>query len=715
MKKLSVLTKPSIWAKTVVAAVLSVSLMTPAIHASADAGGAPPKAKTLDSANANGFLDDFFASEEAKAHYVGASVVVVKDGKVLAQKGYGFADKEKKRAVDPTSTVFRIASVSKTFTAAALMQLVEQGKVGLQDDFTKYVKGLTFDNPFNKPVTIEHLLTHTTGFQNYDVQPEDIHNDFNKIVEIEDYVKANMPPVVREPGTSYLYDNFASLIVGLVVEKVSGMPFADYMDKHIFKPLAMNNTGFLPEGKLKENLAIEYGPAGIIPPYAVSPTVMPHGGMLSTSEDVGKFMIAFLKGGTTGANRILSESTVDSMEQYRSSIHPLMPNTTYGFEAPFQLPGAGSSSKVITKAGDMLGMSSYMFLIPEQNTGVFITYNQTGLLRNFFYPAFIHTFFPQYAAPAKLEPFTAQNEKDLSKFGGFYSDLRLDIMVSALGTEGEGDLVVSDAYVGTRALKQIDDNLFVDSLSNQFTAFELDANGHVAYMKEPYLNPMGYSQKGAVAAGFSDVTNEHPYAKQIFALQSLGYLANDAAESFNPEGAVTRGEYVKNILEITNIKGSKTTELAFTDLEGHSAAGFVQMAYEMGMVTGNGKGLFHPDKAITRQEAAVMMWRLMKLQYSDELFESVELAGKTDKWAVPAVKMLVKLGIYGPEVKVNSKGAFDYQSQKVLNRQEEVAIWYALFTQPTDQIVGGLMQEQEAKEKEKEKEKEQTKELPKAS
>ncbi|MBH5317555.1 serine hydrolase [Paenibacillus sp. GSMTC-2017] len=701
---MSVLKKPSLWAKTVVAAVLSVSLLTPTIHASADTGVALPKAKTLDSASATGFLDDFFAAEEAKPHYVGASVVIVKDGKVLAQKGYGFADKEKKTAVDPASTVFRVASVSKTFTATALMQLVEQGKVSLKDDFTKYVTGLTFDNPFNTPVTIGHLLTHTTGFQIQDVQQEDVHEDFDKVVELEDYVKANMPPVVREPGTSYLYDNFASTLAGLVVEKVSGVPFAEYMEKQVFEPLQMNNSGFLLEDKLKENLAVEYNAAGIVSPYAVNPTTWPAGGMLSTSEDIGKFMIAFLNGGAAGTNRILTESTVDSMEQYRSSIHPLLPDTTYGFEAPFQLPGAGSSPKIITKAGDLLGTSSYMFLIPEQNTGVFITYNQRGILRNFLYGQFISTFFPQYGAPVKLDPYVAQDEKELSKFNGYYSDLRLDVLVSALGTEGEGDLVITDVYMGTRPLKQVDDNLFVDSISNQFTAFKLDDKGNVSYMKEPYLNPMGYSKKGAVAVGFSDINKEHPYAKQILTLQSLGHIPNDATQSFNPEKSVTRAEYVKNLLELSNVKGSKTTELAFTDIKEHEAAAFIQMAVELGMVTGNGKGLFHPDKPITRQEAAVMMGRLLALQYPAELFESVQLSGKTDKWAIPAVKMLVALGLHGPEVQKDSKGAADFKSKQLLNRQEEAAIYFAMLTQPTDQIVAALKQEQEAKDKEKEKE-----------
>ncbi|MFD0588628.1 serine hydrolase [Paenibacillus sp. GCM10027627] len=691
MRKLFVLQKPNRLVKTVTAAVLSLSLMVPAIGASAAADAA--RGKELDSTSATTFLDQFFSSEMAKQNYVGASVVVVKDGKVLAQKGYGYADQEKKKPVDPASTVFRVASVSKTFAATAMMQLVEQGKVGLQDDFTKYVKDLKFSNPFGKPVTIEHLLTHTTGFEIRDPKPGDIHNDFEKVVDIDDYVRENMPPVVREPGASYMYDNFASMLVGLIVQNVSGQPFEQYMEQNVFKPLGMNNSDFLNHGKLKSQVAVGYtADHQPIEPYTVTPTVMPHGGMLSTAEDIGKYMIAFLNGGATGANRILSEKTVASMEEYRSEIHSLLPNTTYGFEAAMQLPEAGSSKKVITKAGDLPGNSSYLFLIPEQNTGVFITYNQTGILRNLFYPQFISTFFPQYASAALFEAFEP-NEKQLAEFKGFYSDLRLQLLISSVDPDGVGDLIISDSILGPRALKQVDDNLFIDTLTKQFTAFQLDKNGKVQYMKEPYLNPLGYAQKGATAAGFADVKADSPYANMIHTLQSLGYYPNDAAISFKPQQNVTRAEYVQQLLGFIGLEGSETEELAFTDLEGHAAAAFIQQAYELGMVNGNGKGKFHPNKVITRQEAAVMMWRLLAGQYEPEAFQGIKLAGKTDKWAVPAVQMMVAFGYHGPEVKISKDGATDYQSKKALTREELAAILYTSLTTPIDQIYAALLQQ----------------------
>ncbi|MEO2260595.1 serine hydrolase [Paenibacillus amylolyticus] len=675
--------------------VLSLSLWVPAVQAetATPVGAEQGKTKALTTESATAFLDSFFDSPEAKPHYVGASVVVVKDGKVLAEKGYGYADQENKTPIDPKNTAFRVASVSKTFTSAAVMQLVEQGKVDLQADFQTYVKGLEFDNPFDKPVTVENLLTHTTGFEIRDPQQEDIHTDFDKYIAMEDYAQQHMPPVVREPGSAYMYDNFSFLLLGMIVENISGEPFESYMQQHIFKPLGMDNSSFMLDKKFQKQLATGYDAAhNPLDLYTISPTPMPQGGMLSTAEDIGKFMIAFLNDGVKDNERILKESTVKSMEQYRSSIHPLLPNTTYGFEAAFQIPGAGSSPKVITKAGDLTGFSSYLFLIPEQNTGVFLTYNQNGALRNLFYPAFIQSFFPQYAEPVQFKEYTPQSAAELQRFTGLYADLRISTIVSSLKNAGTepGQLSISDVFLGQRNLIQVEDHLFKDELTGQFTAFKKNADGTI-YMKEPYLNPMGYEKKGQKPMGFRDVRENSPYAEAIYGLQSLGHYVNDASESFQPKTAVTRAEFIENVLKLSGLKASKTTPPTGTDWADHAAAGYIQLGYESGMITGTDQQQFKPDQVITRQEAMVMIWRSLQLQYPSELFTDVKLAGHTDPWAVPAVQMMAKLGIHGPEVKVMEDGSVDFLSRKPLIRQEEAAIMYALLTQPTDQIVAELM------------------------
>lgn len=152
-------------------------------------------------------------------------------------------------------------------------------------------------------------------------------------------------------------------------------------------------------------------------------------------------------------------------------------------------------------------------------------------------------------------------------------------------------------------------------------------------------------------------------------LQSLGYLTNDATLSFQPEAGITRAQYVRLMMESSGLKGSSTEKLAFPDLQGHPDAAFIQQAVELGMIEGTACGEFQPDRVISRQEAAVMIWRVYNKQYPDKVFQNVKLSGTTDKWAVPAVKMAVALGLYGPDFKPDAKGAVDYKSTAALSKR----------------------------------------------
>jgi len=673
--------------RTVVAVLLAFALMFSAAAQAFAATNSAPSA-SLSAEEVEAFLDSFFTSPEAEPHYAGASVVVVQGNEVIAQKGYGYANLAEQTEADPENTVFRLASVSKTFTAVAIMQLAEQGKINLSDDIAAYLGGIEYENPFDTPVTVAQLLTHRSGFEVRDPKPEDIHEDLNSYVSMEEYIKANMPPVVREPGTAYMYDNFAYLLLGYIVQNVSGEPFEQYMERHIFNPLGMENSTF----ELKEpwigRLATLYDPAGEpLPTYGIYPTIMPHGGMLATAADVGKFMIAMLNGGKTKDGAILSESSVREMLQYRYAIHPLLPETTYGFEAAPQMPAAGSSAEIVTKAGDLIGNSSYLLLLPEQRTGVFLTYNkQGGVLRDLFFERFVNRFFPGYAAPADLESFQPDSADELAKFSGLYADLRLSSLVTAVSVAGDGLLGITDALIGPRTLRQVDENLFVDNLTQRYTAFELDADGKVTYMNDPYLNPMGYARRADDPVGFKDVPETHPFAKYILSLQSLNVYPNEPGLAFEPEQPVTRAELVRKLLEISRLPGSAAKEYGFSDIDGHPDAAYIQAALELGMIRGDGKGRFEPDRAATRQEAAVMIWNVYRMLFPDELFQDVELAGSTAEWAVPAVRMMVALGLHGPEVQFDAEGKADFRSLEPLRQQEAAALYYQLLLQPVNQI-----------------------------
>lgn len=650
---------------------------------------------SLTSETAAAFADEFFAEPLMELYYKGAAISIVKDGEVLLEKGYGYANAEEEKPVDPANTVFRIASVSKTFTAVAIMQLVEQGKVNLDEDIRTYLPGIEFDNPYETPVTVAHLLLHRSGLEAREPAKDDLHTDFDRYVAMEDYVREHMPPVVREPGTAYMYDNFAYLLLGLIVQNTSGMPYEQYMDEHVFGPLGMTSSGFLLDGDKLERLVTGYDELNQpMEPYVFAPTIMPHGGMLSTAADMSRFMIAFLNGGAApDGNRILSETSVEEMSMFRSAIHPILPDTTYGFEAASQYPLAGSSPDVIVKYGDLPGNSSMLLLIPKEKTGVFLTYNKMGVLREFFFEQFMGTFFPDYIAPADLDGNDSADGMKLEALAGVYSDLRIPALISLVELNEDGTLTIRDAYLGPRLLQPVDDYLFVDDITGKYTAFVLDEANQTVYMREPYLNPMGYARRGADPVGFVDVDEAHAYAPYILMLQSLGLYPNQADLAFEPEKPITRAELVRDLLVISGLSGSETESYAFLDIEGHPLAPYIQLAYEMGMVTGDGTGNFHPDRPVTRQEAAIMVWNLYRQMYPEGLFDGWEIAGETDEWALSAVKMVVALGLHGPELTVTEDGRVDFRSREAMTRQEAAAYLYQLLLQPVDQIVAQLMQQ----------------------
>ena len=171
----------------------------------------------------------------------GASVVVIRDGRVVLRKSYGLADVEARVPVTP-ATNFRLASVSKQFTAAAIAILGKRGALSYDDPIVKYLTTLP---AYARPITIRHLLTHTSGLPDYEdfipaAATEQVHDaDVLRLVEATDH--ADFPP-----GSRYRYSNTGYVFLGLIVEKVSGIPFAAFLKREIFEPLGMHGTAASP-------------------------------------------------------------------------------------------------------------------------------------------------------------------------------------------------------------------------------------------------------------------------------------------------------------------------------------------------------------------------------------------------------------------------------------------------------------------------------------
>jgi CubicO group peptidase (beta-lactamase class C family) len=203
----------------------------------------PAQAQNPDSPTAPRMPSGFAAGANAilAKHYPqdapGAVAIVVKDGRPVFRRAYGLADLEFGILLEP-DMAFRIGSVTKQFTAAAILQLVDAGKLALGDDVSKYVDG--YDTS-ERRVTIEHLLTHTSGIPNYTDMKEWIPHVREELTPRQILDTFRTKPLEFEPGSQFKYSNSGYLLLGLVIEKVSGRPYADYIRQMVL-PLGMRQT-----------------------------------------------------------------------------------------------------------------------------------------------------------------------------------------------------------------------------------------------------------------------------------------------------------------------------------------------------------------------------------------------------------------------------------------------------------------------------------------
>ncbi len=231
---------------------------------------------------------DQMLTEKFKSNETGATALISKKGQIIYKKAFGMANLELNVPMQ-TENVFRIGSISKQFTAVAILQLMEQGKLSLQDDITKFIP----DYPTHgHKITIEHLLTHTSGIQSYTnmIEFAPISRLDKKPEELIQFFKNQ--PMEFAPGTKWNYNNSGYFLLGYIIEKVSGKTYPEYIEENIFKALGMHNSYYGSDSKIIKNRAAAYGkdnkgfvnaePLSMTLPYAA-------GSLQSTVEDLYKW------------------------------------------------------------------------------------------------------------------------------------------------------------------------------------------------------------------------------------------------------------------------------------------------------------------------------------------------------------------------------------------------------------------------------------------
>jgi len=437
------------------------------------------------------FLDDTITPLLDSFKIPGAAVAVVHEGELLVARGYGLADVVNEIPVDPEITVVRAGSISKLFTWTAVMQLVEAGSLDLDTDVNEYLEDFQIPDTFEEPVTLEHLLTHTAGFEDGGLGWLFTDNKEN-LVPLGEFLEEHMPARFNEPGEFSTYSNWGTALAGHIVATVSGQSWDDYVDEHILGPLGMDRSTF--REPLPENLAADraigytFDGEGFQPGYfQYLHNIGPAGSLSTTVVDMAKFMIAHLDNGRFGENRIMRDDTAELMHQTHFTHDPRMPGMAYGF-----MESRSNGLRVLGHAGSTTFFHGDLQLLPEKRTGWFVSFNAPGgnVAIDVFRSAFIDRFFPaENEARAGRVP---KQQTDPRKVVGRYKAL-----LRAYSTWVSGMFLIADDIV----VRPVEDgNIAVSSFGQQTVyeeiapllfqavdgdevrAFRADENGNVTHM-----------------------------------------------------------------------------------------------------------------------------------------------------------------------------------------------------------------------------------------
>ena len=307
----------------------------------------------------------------------GVVAVVVQDGEVLFSKGYGSRDLATGDPVDANTTLFYTGSVTKMFTATAVMQLVEQGKLDLDTDINDYIEAFQIPGTFAPPLTLRHLLTHTAGFDDKNIGY--VAKTEEEAQTLGDYLQSELPPRIMPPGQISSYSNHGFGLAGYLVERASGLAYADYIEQQIFQPLGMlGSSAHVPPGEgLSAKMAVGYDMdyrTGNLNAVPLGYRNLPPAGSLSiTGADMAKFMIARLRDGRLGDSQIFGKESADLLDETHFNHDPRLPGVGFGvFE------NHRGRVRTLEHAGGFIGFSTYLALVPKSQLGVYVAVNKTS-------------------------------------------------------------------------------------------------------------------------------------------------------------------------------------------------------------------------------------------------------------------------------------------------------------------------------------------------
>ncbi|MBN1451655.1 MAG: serine hydrolase, partial [Anaerolineales bacterium] len=428
------------------------------------------------------FMDGFAAEYMPTLEVPGMAFVMVKDGAVFFSKGYGYADLENRVPFDPEQTIVRAGSIVKTITALALLQLSEQGKIDLDADVNQYLTHFQIPDTFNEPITARQLLHYTAGLDSRFIGIRAKNAD--EVLPLAEYLARRLPTRTRPPGEIRAYNDHEIALAGLLVEEVSGMPYDQYVQEHVFKPLGMESTSiYLPERDAR-HVAFGYGSNGPYPLNYYNLNAAAGVGFNTNTVDMARYMLMHLDGGKVDDVQVFSEDLIEEFHTTRFTHHPKLPGIAYAFDEIFW-----GSRRMLAKSGGAPGFQNRMLLLLDEGVGLYFVYNRDSTVRlaGMLEQAFLERFYPASMPKVETE-IQATDPQEMARYAGYYISMN---DYSSMGIEkvqmlmGQERITFDERgrlrYAGGKLLR-MDRDLFQWSDGGGYVAFGEDENGRVNYL-----------------------------------------------------------------------------------------------------------------------------------------------------------------------------------------------------------------------------------------
>ena len=367
------------------------------------------------------------ASELQEINAPGASIAVVKGDRIVYQDGFGVANVETGEAVK-AEMLFRVGSVTKMFTTAALVSFADEGRLKLTDPINKYAEGLSAKLG---QVTTHQLMSHTAGMRD-EAPAYGLHDDGAMTATVrgwsDDYL-------FTEPGRVMSYSNPGLTLAGYVLEQVAKKPYADVVDERLFKPLGMTRTTFRPTTAMTWPLSQGHTARGQEPPTVVRPFAdnsgyWPAGFMFSSAPDLARFTIAFLNAGAIEGRTVLKPSVIETMSTGYADVPSNVENARYCYGLTTVVH---RGVRLVEHGGAIDGFGASVRMLPDQKGAVVILVNKSGAQLSKTSERALELL--AALQPAKPPPATpiAMSAAELAKFAGAYINPPARIELTARG------------------------------------------------------------------------------------------------------------------------------------------------------------------------------------------------------------------------------------------------------------------------------------------